>query len=132
MTKRLAIVICRASVQRGALLRPSFGGRRIRRQQAGDDQGTVSRVDWTNPHSRIYVDVKDASGKVTTWNFELAARSALTRQGWTGKSVKIGDTVTGRRRSRAVGRDRRPRALRSCSADGTKVFSGANDNNQKD
>ena len=57
-------------------------------------KGTVSKVEFTNPHSRIYVDVKDAGGKVTTWNFELAARSALTRQGWTGRSVKIGDTVT--------------------------------------
>jgi DNA/RNA endonuclease YhcR with UshA esterase domain len=91
-------------------------------------KGTVSRVDWTNPHSRIYVDVKDASGKVTTWNFELAARSALTRQGWTGKSVKIGDTVTVEgdlARSGVTGGHARTVVL----ADGTKVFSGANDNN---
>jgi hypothetical protein len=91
-------------------------------------KGTVSKIEWTNPHARIYVDVADASGKVTTWNFELAARSALTRQGWTGKSVKIGDTVTVEgdlARSGVAGAHVRSVVL----ADGSKVFSGANDNN---
>jgi len=55
--------------------------------------GTVSKVEWTNPHARIYFDVAQ-DGKVVTWNVELAARSALVRQGWTASSVKIGDTVT--------------------------------------
>ena len=72
--------------------------------------------------------MKDASGKVTTWTFELAARSALTRQGWTGRSVKVGDTVTVEgdlARSGVTGAHARTVVL----ADGTKVFSGANDNN---
>jgi len=89
-------------------------------------KGTVSKVEWTNPHARIYVDVTDSSGKKTTWNFELAARSALTRQGWTGSSVKIGDAVTveaDAARSGIPGGHTRTVIL----ADGTKVFSGAND-----
>ena len=89
-------------------------------------KGTVSKVEWTNPHARIYVDVTDTSGKKTTWNFELAARSALTRQGWTGTSVKIGDTVTveaDAARSGIPGGHTRSVIL----ADGTKVFSGTND-----
>ena len=45
--------------------------------------GIVSKVEWTNPHARFYVDVKDASGKVTTWNFELASLNSLRRNGWT-------------------------------------------------
>jgi hypothetical protein len=91
-------------------------------------KGTVSKIEWTNPHARIYVDVAEANGKVTTWNLELAARSALTRQGWTGRSVKIGDTVTVEgdlARSGVSGAHVRSVIL----ADGTKVFSGANDNN---
>ena len=90
-------------------------------------KGTVSKVEWTNPHARIYVDVTESNGKVTTWNCELAARSALTRQGWTGKSVKIGDKVTiegDAARSGISGAHTRSVIL----ADGTKVFSGANDN----
>jgi len=89
-------------------------------------KGTVSKVEWTNPHARIYVDVTDPSGKKTTWNFELAARSALTRQGWTGTSVKIGDTVTveaDAARSGIPGGHTRSVIL----ADGTKAFSGNND-----
>jgi hypothetical protein len=89
-------------------------------------KGTVSKVEWTNPHARIYVDVTDDSGKKTTWNFELAARSALTRQGWTGTSVKVGDTVTveaDAARSGIPGGHTRSVIL----ADGTKAFSGTND-----
>ena len=56
--------------------------------------GVVSKVEWTNPHARFYVDVKDASGKVTTWNFELASLNSLRRNGWTQTSLKVGDKVT--------------------------------------
>jgi hypothetical protein len=56
--------------------------------------GVVSKVEWTNPHARFYVDVKDDSGKVTTWNFELASLNSLRRNGWTQKSLKVGDQVT--------------------------------------
>jgi hypothetical protein len=89
-------------------------------------KGTVSKVEWTNPHARIYVDVNEG-GKVTTWNFELAARSALTRQGWTGTSVKVGDTVTveaDAARSGIPGGHTRTVVL----GDGTKVFSNGGDN----
>ena len=89
-------------------------------------KGTVSKVEWTNPHARIYVDVNEG-GKVTTWNFELAARSALTRQGWTGTSVKVGDVVTvegDAARSGIPGAHTTSVVL----ANGSKVFSGGNDN----
>jgi hypothetical protein len=56
--------------------------------------GVVSKVEWTNPHARFYVDVKDASGKVTTWNFELASLNSLRRNGWSQSSLKVGDKVT--------------------------------------
>jgi hypothetical protein len=55
--------------------------------------GVVSKVEWTNPHVRFYVDVT-ADGKVTTWNLELASPSALLRNGWTSRTLKVGDTVT--------------------------------------
>ena len=91
-------------------------------------KGTVSKIEWTNPHARIYVDVAEPNGKVTTWNFELQARSALTRLGWTGKSVKIGDMVTvegDRARSGATG----GHATAVLLADGSKVLMGANNDN---
>lgn len=56
-------------------------------------EGVVTKVEWTNPHARIYVDVADASGKVSNWNLELASLSALVRNGWTRTSVKVGEKV---------------------------------------
>jgi hypothetical protein len=56
--------------------------------------GTVSKIEWTNPHCYFYIDVKNESGKVDTWAFELGNPNALLRNGWTPNSVKIGDEVT--------------------------------------
>ena len=56
--------------------------------------GTVTRLEWMNPHARFYVDVKEADGKVTQWNFELGALPVLLKQGWRKDSLKAGDQVT--------------------------------------
>ena len=88
--------------------------------------GTVTRVEWTNPHSRLYVDVRQPDGSVVNWNLELTARSALVRQGWTGRTVKIGDVVTVEgigARTNVAGANARSVTL----ADGRKVLSGINE-----
>jgi DNA/RNA endonuclease YhcR with UshA esterase domain len=51
--------------------------------------GTVTKVEWVNPHSRIYFDVVDPDGKVTNWSVELAARVVLERMGWNGRKVTV-------------------------------------------
>jgi len=56
--------------------------------------GVVTKVEWTNPHVRFYVDVKEADGKLTNWNLELASPSALARNGWNSRTLKVGDEVT--------------------------------------
>ena len=56
--------------------------------------GVVSKVEWTNPHVRFYVDVSEADGKTVTWNMELASPSALARNGWSSRTLKVGDKVT--------------------------------------
>jgi Family of unknown function (DUF6152) len=56
--------------------------------------GTVTKVEWANPHARFFIDVKDESGKVNNWDFELASPNGLMRRGWTRNSLKIGDVVT--------------------------------------
>lgn len=56
--------------------------------------GTVTSVEWVNPHAHFYIDVKDAAGKVTNWNLELASPNVLVRNGWKRTSVKTGDVVT--------------------------------------
>ncbi|MEO8465319.1 MAG: DUF6152 family protein [Gammaproteobacteria bacterium] len=56
--------------------------------------GKVSKVEWTNPHARFYLDVKDPKGQVVTWNFELASPNYLKRAGWSSTSLKEGDQIT--------------------------------------
>jgi hypothetical protein len=56
--------------------------------------GTVTKVEWMNPHARFYLDVKDDAGKVTNWEFELGSPNGLMRRGWTRNSLKEGDTIT--------------------------------------
>ena len=59
-----------------------------------DLTGVVTKVEWVNPHAHFYIDVKDAAGKVTNWNLELASPSILVRNGWKRNSIKEGDMVT--------------------------------------
>src|SRR5512145_290800 len=57
-------------------------------------KGKVTKVEWTNPHARFYIDVKDADGAVVNWNLELASPNYLKRAGWSSTSLKEGDEVT--------------------------------------
>jgi hypothetical protein len=57
-------------------------------------KGVVTQVDWTNPHARFYIDVKDPKGTVTNWNFELASPNVLVRNGWKRNTLKIGEEIT--------------------------------------
>lgn len=57
-------------------------------------KGTVTKVEWTNPHARFYIDVKDEKGQVSNWNFEMASPNVLVRNGWKRDTLKTGDQVT--------------------------------------
>jgi len=56
--------------------------------------GAVTKVEWLNPHVRFYADVKDPSGKIENWEFELGSGTSLVRQGWTRTSLKPADVIT--------------------------------------
>ena len=53
-------------------------------------RGIVTRFELTNPHAWLYVDVKDAEGKVINWRFELGAPNALIRLGWKKDAIRAG------------------------------------------
>jgi predicted extracellular nuclease len=84
-------------------------------------KGTVTNVEWTNPHARFYLDVKDDSGKDSNWNFELASPNVLVRQGWSRHSLKVGDSVTVEG-SQAKDGSQMANARTVTLADGKKVF----------
>jgi DNA/RNA endonuclease YhcR with UshA esterase domain len=56
--------------------------------------GAVTKLEWLNPHTWFYIDVKDDTGKVTNWGFEMGSPNILLRAGWTRNSMKPGDVVT--------------------------------------
>jgi hypothetical protein len=87
--------------------------------------GTVTKVEWTNPHAWFYVDVKDEAGQVKNYACETGPPNILIRNGWRKDSLKVGDTVS-------VTAYRAKDATDTFSAreivlpDGRKVFSGSN------
>jgi Family of unknown function (DUF6152) len=86
--------------------------------------GSVTKVEWMNPHIWLYLDVKDEGGSVTHWQCEGGAPNGLTRQGWGRESLKVGDQVT-------IDGFRAKDATNTCNArsvklpDGRRVFAGS-------
>ncbi|MBV8846711.1 MAG: hypothetical protein JO307_28215 [Bryobacterales bacterium] len=92
--------------------------------------GTVTKVEWMNPHARFYIDVKDDAGKVANWEFELGSPNGLMRAGWTRNSLKQGDTVTV---SGSLAKDgsNLANARQVTLADGKRVFAASSENENK-
>lgn len=86
--------------------------------------GTVTKVEWMNPHARFYVDVKDDQGNIVNWNIELGPPFILQRLGWRRDSLKIGDQVTVAGYSAKDG-SRAANAKKVTLADGRSVFAGS-------
>jgi hypothetical protein len=86
--------------------------------------GTVTKVDWVNPHAWVYVDVKSDDGAVANWALESGAPNALYRAGWRKDDLKAGDTVTF---SAFLAKDgsHTAAARQVTLPDGRKVFAGS-------
>ena len=56
-------------------------------------KGTVTKMDWVNPHSWLYLDVKDSAGKVENWAIECGPPNSLLRAGWNKNSVPVGTEI---------------------------------------
>jgi hypothetical protein len=86
--------------------------------------GTVTKVEWTNPHARIYIDAKDDKGSVINWNIELGGPLQLNRLGWKRDSVKAGDQLKVEGYLAKDG-SKMANARNVLFADGRKVFAGS-------
>jgi hypothetical protein len=56
--------------------------------------GVISSVEWVNPHARLYLDVRGATGGIATWNIELGAPNTMSRYGLVPSALKPGDPIT--------------------------------------
>ena len=86
--------------------------------------GTVTKVEWMNPHIYFYMDVKGTDGKVDNWAFEGGAPNGLYRNGWRKDSLKRGDMVTVDG-SLAKDGSKLVNARAVVMADGKKIFAGS-------
>jgi hypothetical protein len=89
----LAALVAASITITPALAHHSFGAEYDSEKQV-TLTGVVTKFEWTNPHARFYIDVKDQKGAVINWNLELASPNSLVHQGWKRTSLKVGDQVT--------------------------------------
>jgi hypothetical protein len=126
MRAKLAILLASAGLLTSAL--PVFAHHSFAAEYDASKpvelRGVVTKMEWTNPHARFYIDVKDANGNITNWNFELASPNVLSRNGWTRHSLKEGDVITVQG-SRAKDGSYLANARSVTLADGRKVFAGS-------
>ena len=87
-------------------------------------EGTVTKMEWINPHAWIRIDVKGDDGKVTPWMIEAAAPNALLRRGWTKNSLLPGTKILVEGYQAKDGANRANGSIITFT-DGTKLFVGS-------
>src|SRR5690606_42082266 len=86
--------------------------------------GTVTKIEWANPHTFFYIDVVNEEGKYENWAMEMGSPNGLMRRGWSRNTLKLGDvvTVTG---SRAKDGSLKGNARSVVLSDGRRLFAGS-------
>ena len=87
--------------------------------------GTVTKVEWTNPHIWFFMDVKNPDGTVTNWGFEMASPNGLLRAGWKRDSMKVGDVVAVEARQARDGSHNANAQAVVLTTTGQKLFAGS-------
>lgn len=126
MKSKIAVLAAAFAVLAGAapmLAHHSFSAE-FDRDKPFKATGTVTKIDWQNPHIWFYIDVKDdKTGKVTNYGWEMGSPNGLMRRGWTRNSMKVGDVVTV---EGSMAKDGSNNANASTvTIDGKKLFAGS-------
>ncbi|SRR5258707_15329344 len=92
-------------------------------------QGAITGAEWMNPHAWIYIDVKDADGKVVHWSVEMGPPNALLRRGWKKSSMQVGAIIKVEGFAAKNGKEF-VNASNITMPDGTKIFAGTDEPKQ--
>ena len=96
--RSLSIAVCAARLAVLAVTAPARAHHAFAAEYDRDKPitltGAMTKLEWTNPHARIYIDAKDDKGEVVNWDFELGPPNGLMRRGWNRNSLKPGMIVT--------------------------------------
>jgi uncharacterized protein DUF6152 len=87
--------------------------------------GTVTKLEWTNPHIWFFMDVKNPDGTVTNWGLEMASPNNLLRAGWKRDSMKVGDVVSVEARQARDGSPNANAQTVVLASTGQKLFAGS-------
>lgn len=87
--------------------------------------GTITKVEWTNPHTWFFIDVKNPDGSVTNWGFEMPGPAQLLRAGLKRDSMKIGDVVTVDARKARDGSNNANAQTVTMTSSGQRLFGAA-------
>jgi hypothetical protein len=93
--------------------------------------GTVTKVEWLNPHVWFYIDVKDQSGRVSNWGVEMGSPNGLMRSGWSRNSMKLGDVVTVEGSRAKDGSDTANARSVTLAGSGKKLFAASSQGQQQ-
>jgi hypothetical protein len=87
--------------------------------------GTVTKLEWTNPHIWFFIDVKNPDGTVTNWGLEMASPNNLLRAGWKRDSMKVGDSVAVEARQARDGSSNANAQTVTLTSTGQRLFAGS-------
>jgi hypothetical protein len=91
-----------------------------------DLTGTVTKIEWMNPHTWFYIDVQNEDGEIESWGFEMGSPNTLVRRGWSHDTLQVGQVVT------VLGARARDGSMRGAVrtvtlANGERLFGGQNE-----